>query len=390
MQLPAASNGDPMTRIALPEIQFDSELVRVSFELERLRGQIGRGTTPESVFVELHGLFQLLTSIASARIEGNRTTINDAVRGLQAVRPGVDSTPDRFREISNIQEAMEFLDGLDESIPLTHVLIRSLHESTVRGLQREGDPTPGEYRRVNVGITHAEHIPPSHVLLMPEMDDFLEFVNRDVPAHQQLIHAAIAHHRFLWLHPFQNGNGRVSRLISYFMLRRHGFVSAVGLRTVNPTAVFGSDRAGYYDALAGADDLSDVGVREWCTFFVSGMQLDLQRLERLQHFDFVNDELIGPAIEQMRVAGDLADTDASVLKRAVLLGEVKAGDVADILTGSASARSISLRRLLDRRLLVPTREGSRYYRPSFGPNDLTVHIVRRLDVIGMLPSILRD
>lgn len=69
-----------VTRIDLPEIQFDSELVRVSFELERLRGQIGQGTTPVSIFGELHALFQLLTSIASARIEGNRTTINDAVR----------------------------------------------------------------------------------------------------------------------------------------------------------------------------------------------------------------------------------------------------------------------------------------------------------------------
>jgi Fic family protein len=379
-----------VTRIELPEIQFDSELVRVSFELERLRGQIGRGTTPASIFVELHALFQLLTSIASARIEGNRTTINDAVRGLQSSRPRGDGSPDQFREISNIQEAMAFLDELDETIPLTHVLVRSLHESTVRGLEREGDPNPGEYRRVNVGITHADHTPPSHVLLMPEMDDFLDFANREVPAHQQLVQAAIAHHRFLWLHPFQNGNGRVSRLISYFMLRRHGFVSPVGLRAVNPTAVFGSDRLGYYDALAGADDLSDAGVREWCTFFVSGMKVDLQRLERLQHFDFVTDELIGPSLDRMKSVGDLTQPEASVMKRAVARGEIKAGDVADILPGSPSQRSVSLRRLIDRRLLIPTREGSRYYRPSFGPNDLTVHIVRRLDAIGMLPSILKD
>lgn len=379
-----------VTRIELPEIQFDSELVRVSFELERLRGQIGQGTTPVSIFVELHALFQLLTSIASARIEGNRTTINDAVRGLQSSRPHGDGSPDQFREISNIQEAMAFLDELDETIPLTLVLIRSLHESTVRGLEREGDPNPGEYRRVNIGITHSDHTPPSHVLLMPEMDDFLDFSNREVPAHQQLVHAAIAHHRFLWLHPFQNGNGRVSRLISYFMLRRHGFVSPVGLRTVNPTAVFGSDRLGYYDALAGADDLSDAGVREWCTFFVSGMKVDLQRLERLQHFDFVTDELIGPSLDRMKSVGDLTQPEASVMKRAVALGEIKAGDVADVLPGSPSQRSVSLRRLIDRRLLIPTREGSRYYRPSFGPNDLTVHIVRRLDSIGMLPSILKD
>jgi hypothetical protein len=109
-----------------------------------------------------------------------------------------------------------------------------------------------------------------------------------------------------------------------------------------------------------------------------------------QHFDIVTDELIGPSLNWIKSVGDLTQSEASVMKRAVVLGDINAVDVADILPDSPSQRSVSRRRLIDRSLLVPTREGSWYYRPSLCPNDLTVHIVRRLDSIVMLPSILKN
>ena len=38
-----------------------------------------------------------------------------------------------------------------------------------------------------------------------------------------LIKVAIAHHRFVWIHPFGNGNGRVVRLLTYALLIKYGF-----------------------------------------------------------------------------------------------------------------------------------------------------------------------
>jgi len=69
---------------------------------------------------------------------------------------------------------------------------------------------------------------------------------------------------------------------------------------------------------------------------------------------------------------------------------IKAGDLTDALPGSPATRSQAVRRILDRQLLKPLTEGGRSYQLVFAPNDLTVHIVNRLDALGLLPRILRE
>jgi Fic family protein len=379
-----------MDQIEFPVIDFQSELTKSAFDLERIRGEIGVGSTPPEIFHELHGLFQLLTSIASARIEGNHTTILDAITGIQRNKESDKLPSDNLQEILNIQSAMAFIDSQNLDDGITHSFVRELHKRAVEGLVREGDSTPGRYRQVNVAIESADHIPPGHFSVQPDMDLLLEFINRDVRTHEQLVHVALAHHRFLWIHPFKNGNGRVSRLLTYAMLAKHGFVSPIGLRTINPTAVFGNDRNEYYTNLSTADDLSNDGTVQWCTFFMQGLFSDLQRLKSLQDFPFVLDKLVLPALDRFLSSGRVTTVEHAVLTRTVQRVEQKAGDYADLISGSPSQRSVALRGLVERKLLAPQYEGGRYYHLSFGPNEFTPFLVTQLDHVGFLPSILRD
>lgn len=375
-----------MDKYRFPTVTTDSELIVKAFELERLRGNYGvTATTPAFILVSLHNLFQVLMSVVSARIEGNRTTVYDAVRAI--------SKPKRSegeREIQNITDALSFIDGLDPEAPLTHVVIRELHRLSVDGLVREGDPTQGQYRRVDVSISRSLHQPPSHPYVHAEMSEWLEFANRDLAISLQMLHVAIAHHRFLWVHPFRNGNGRVSRLLSYAMLRRHGFVSPVGLRTVNPTAVFGNDRDGYYNALSAADALDNDGTVEWCTFFVRGIHQDLERLSQIQNFDFVRTQILGPAIDLAIRSGQCSVSEGAALKIVMNLTTVRAGDLESALPGSPSQRSHAIRSLLDRGLLVAERPGGRSYQLGLLGDALGPMIVRQLDNVGFLPQILRE
>lgn len=374
-----------MDKYVFPTVATDSELIVRAFVLERLRGNYGvTATTPPSVLYSLHHLFQLLMSVVSARIEGNRTTVYDAVRAISQPRESEGE-----REIKNILDAMSFIDALDSDAALTHVSVRELHRISVDGLTREGDPTPGQYRRLDVSISRSTHRPPSHPYVHAEMSEWLGFANRDVEISQQMLHVAIAHHRFLWIHPFRNGNGRVSRLLSYAMLRRHGFVSPVGLRTVNPTAVFGNDREGYYNALSAADALDNEGTVAWCTFFVRGIHEDLERLSELQNFDFVQTRLLGPVIDLAVRSGQASLSEAEALRIAMRRTVVRAGDLADVLPGSPSQRSHAIRSMLDRRLLTPERPGARSYQMDVLGDVLGPLVVRQLDKIGFLPAILR-
>ena len=305
-------------KYAIPRLDFGPELVATLFEIERLRADIGTGTTPYDTYVELHRLFDVVMSVVSARIEGNHTTVYDAI---EQVGSGATTYEDHFREIANIAETARFIDQIDPRAPLSHSFVRELHRRTVDELLREGDPHPGAYREVEVAITGSAHVPPSWVTVHAEMTSLLEFANAPRPLHEQMLQIAIAHHRFVWIHPFQNGNGRVSRLFTYAMLRKTIFATR-GCSALKPTAVFGNQREAYIAAL-----------------------------ER---------------------------------------GVVKAGDLGPTLQGTASARSRARRSLLDRRILQHAEEGPRFYRLSLSRGPLAPRLIRRLDALGYLPSMLSD
>lgn len=378
------------SKYALPAVDFGSDLVRIAFEIERLRGNLGGGTTPARTLAELHALFRVVMSVISARIEGNRTTVYDALEALPAVGSPTRGASDSLREISNILDGIDFIDTTDPAQQLTHVFVRELHRIAVDGLQREGDRTPGRYRTTEVTISNSAHTPPSHVYVHAEMSELLEFANRDMPMHEQMLHAAIAHHRFVWIHPFSNGNGRVSRLFTYAMLRRNGFDSVPGYRAVNPAAVFGNDREGYYAALEAADDLSPGGTVAWCEFFVRGLRDDLERLVQLQDFSFVMNRLVEPAIDRLTASGAATAGESAALKIAARQGVVKAGDLEPALPGSPSQRSVAIRSLVERGLLLHDDRGQRFYRVSMARAPLGQFVVRQLDELGYLPRLLKE
>ncbi len=380
-----------MEKIDFPRFDFDSDLTRAVIELERSRADLHSGTTPPELFVQLTELFQLLTSIMSARIEGNRTSILDAVSGAAALRSSARvELDDGVEEILNIQRAVEFIEEYAGSTPIDHLFIRELHRIAVSGLRREGDPTPGAYRSGEVSIVGSAHQPPWPADVPDRMSALIAFIRDDVEPQMQLLQAAIAHHRFLWIHPFGNGNGRTARLLTYAMLVRQGYVSGADYRAVNPTAVFGSDRQGYYDNLEAADSLSNDGLVAWCTYVLSGLNTDIRKLGRLKDGIFVTEELIVPAVGRLRASGVVTASEAAALVITARRAVVKAGDLEPAFPGSPSTRSQAIRRLVDRGLLKSTSPGGRFYQLVLAPNALTVHIVTRLDLAGLLPRILSD
>lgn len=371
---------------SIPRLDFGSDLVATLFEIERLRADIGTGDTPRDTYLELHRLFDFVMSVVSARIEGNHTTVYDAIGQVEG---DAGSAGDQIREITNIAMAARFIDEMDPEQPITHGFVRELHRRTVADLIREGDRTPGSYREHEVAITDSTHVPPSWVSVHAEMSSLLDFANADRPLHEQMLQIAIAHHRFVWIHPFGNGNGRVSRLFTYAMLRRTIFATR-GYSALNPTAVFGNDRDAYISALERADDLSDAGTVAWAEFFVRGIRDDVARIVQLQQHDFVIERLVGPALDSIHRDGIVSSEEYAGLRTALARGVVKAGDLASDIGGSASHRSRVIRGLLDRHLLQPAEEGPRFYRVSLSRGPLAPRLIRRLDALGYLPKMLSD
>lgn len=376
-----------MEPIRIPNIRFNSELASTIIELERVRARLHQHTrTDPPLYDDLRKLFQNLSNIMSARIEGNRTTVLDA---LQGVREG-QSHDEGVQEILNLEKASAYIDeAVTEEFIFTEMFIRKLHALAVSGLNREGDTTPSSYRSTEVRIAQTAHRPPGPESVPADMRELVEFMNESMSPQYHLLQVAIVHHRFVWIHPFDNGNGRVSRLLTYAMLVKLGFTSASGYRALNPTVVFGADRQAYYEHLSIADSLRDEDIEKWCLYVLHGVASDMKNILDLSSSAFVLNELYGPALEKAYDEALLTGKEAAVLLKIADSGEVSAGDVKDLLPGSSAVRSKQLKSLLDRDLLYRP-EGTRKYSARVWDNDLSIHLVRRLDELGMLPSILRD
>lgn len=327
----------------------------------------------------------------SARIEGNRTSIVDAVAGVQHANRTDVATDDGVQEIVQLQEATAFVDSaIDRGTALTHGFVRELHRISVTGLVREGDRTPGAYRLADVIISGSAHRPPPPGSVHGDMTALLDFINEDVDQNYELLKIALAHHRFVWIHPFGNGNGRVGRLLTYAAMRQQGFSDAAGYGALNPTAVFGENRDLYYERLEDADSLEPESLIRWSNYVLEGLLTDLSRLVKLGNKDFVTEGLLIPAIERGLASSRFTGEEALALKIIARRVEVKAGDLSSAFTGSAATRSQYIRKLLDRGVIEPVAEGKRSYRLRLAPSELTPLLVRELDRLGFLPRILRD
>ena len=365
---------------------FDSPLVDVLNELEYLRRLRLSGSTPAPLFFQLKQIFHMLESLGSARIEGNHTTLADLVESrLEGERQELS---DQLLEMNNIEQAMSYVDEhIEPGSAITGHFIRELHALTVSGLKREGDPAPGAYRQVPVSIAGSDHQPPDAFHVANYMEELVSFINRDDPPKYDLIKVALAHHRFGWIHPFRNGNGRVVRLLTYLMLIKYGFKVRDSGRVLNPTAVFCNDRDRYYRMLSEADCGTMESKEAWCLYVLQGMLNELQKVDRLTDLSYLKERVLAPALafaEERRV---ITRHEAVVLGRAAKSGIAKAGDLTATMSDMSSGqRTYLIKKLVDRRMLQPIKEGSRQYVIGFSNSVLIRGIIESLTKEGFIPT----
>jgi Fic family protein len=373
-------------RVVAPD--FTSPLTDVVMELEHLRRLELGGDTPAAVFFQLKTIFHTLESLGSARIEGNHTTLADYIESK------IDAPADpaeNIREVQNIEMAMDYVEeAVQVGGAITEQLIRELHQMTVGGLIREGDKTPGQYRDGNVQIAGATHLPPDVVAVPGYMQELVEFINRDDPHKYDLLKMALAHHRFCWIHPFGNGNGRVVRLVSYAMMIKYGFNVQTGGRVLNPTAVFCNDRDAYYTMLSGADTGTDEGLEAWCLYVLSGIRDELQKVDRLTRYDYLKDEILKPALAHSKSRKLITGQEEAVLAMAIAKREFKAADLDGVLPAlTMRQRTYQLSKLLDAHMIRPVREGARSYTINFTNSYLLRGVIHALEQKGFIPPLVK-
>ena len=141
-------------------------------------------------------------------------------------------------EAINHKQAIDFVEALvKEPQALSEWQVKPIHQLILKNID---DDNAGVYRKGNVVIAGAEHVPPDTLRLQAEMQTFIDWYQNESKNLYPAERVARVHADFVKIHPFSDGNGRTSRLLMNLELLKDGF----------PVAILPvSKRLEYYNAL---------------------------------------------------------------------------------------------------------------------------------------------
>lgn len=369
-------------RLVRPD--FDSELTTTIIELDHMRKRALNGTAAPWYFYQLKHIFHWLESLGSARIEGNHTTIADYV---EHEIDGDTRSTESLREIENINEAIKYVEAnIEENSELDARFILDLHSIIVKDLVKEGDVNAGAYRTHNVKIAGAKHLPTDHLHVKNLMDELLDFINKKDVDQYDLIKTALFHHRFAWIHPFGNGNGRVARMLNYALLIKYGFNVKQG-RILNPSCVFFSDREYYYMSLSYADQGTDEALLRWCEYVLTGISSEILKIDALMNYAYLSLSILLPAITNAANRKLITKGEAEILRLGVRdkAQSFKSSDISGDYTSRQKTHMI--KKLKDAGYIKSVEKGSRSYYVNFSRSHLLRGVMKALEENKFIPPI---
>jgi len=334
-----------------------------------------------------------METLGSARIEGNNTTLSEYVEKIIEKNTAVD---EKGQELQNIDQAIKFIEEhTDETTKIDRAYISELHKMVTKDLtpppQGEGSNHPGAFRPIDVDIQQANHTPPSHIFLPQYFDVFLNFINEAHLAQNQLLMVAIAHHRFAYIHPFDNGNGRLGRLLNYAFLIKLGFNVKAG-RIVNPSSIFYSDRDKYYEMLGKADTLDNQGALDWSEYFLSGLRDQIEKIDSLTQSEFTRDKILFPTIKYAFERMHITKQEFEILSYLIKTPEmaIKSSELEKIGIKKTQQKTYAMKKLKEKRMISPTKENGRIYTIIFANNYLLRSIIKTLKDNGFVAEFLNQ
>ena len=232
--------------IKLDNIDFKFDLPDDYFDtVDKLNKELySKRPFPKETIRSIRDFINLEWIYNSNGIEGNTLTLRETQVVLEGITVGGKTLREHL-EVINHENAIYFLDDLvNDKEPINEWNIKNLHQLILKQIN---DEYAGIYRRENVKITGASHIPPDY-LIVPELMEKLIINYKDWKKYHPIIRAALLHGELVKIHPFIDGNGRVSRLVMNLSLMTSGYL---------PVIIKKENKVEYYEALDKASITGD-------------------------------------------------------------------------------------------------------------------------------------
>lgn len=318
------------------------ELGDLVAEISSASATLGKALHPKTAG-HLADLVRMMNTYYSNLIEGHNTRPRDIERALSGHLDKDGERRNLQREaLAHVRvqrEVDRLASGGTLPEPASREFLRWLHREfyrdapaamlTVESSTRTLKMTPGEWRsRPGHDVAVGRHLPPSSV----RVDAFMEAFERryrfaGTGRAMRIVAIAAAHHRFNYIHPFPDGNGRVSRLMSHAMGLSAG-IGAHGLWSVSRGLARGLARRAEYKEMMDHADMPRQG------------DLDGRGNLSLKALGEFVDWFLRVCLDQINFMAGLLEVDSLVerLERYVERGEAKLHPAASALLGQVLVR----------------------------------------------------
>ncbi len=312
-----------------------------------------RSSLPEPIARALADLVRSMNCYYSNLIEGHDTHPIDIERALANDYSADPKKRDLQQEALAHIAVQRWIDegGMTDS-PTSPAMVVELHRRFCAMLPPEllvaENPDTGERVMVEPGQLRTGYVKVGqHIAISPGAVP--RFLDRMHAAYarggriEQILASAYAHHRLLWIHPFADGNGRVSRLMSYAMLRQtldtrglwsvaRGLARDVKLYKAHLEAC-DAPRQGDLD---GRGNLSEASLAAFAEFFLRTCIDQVTYMAGLMQTDNLRDRIMIWTEEEMR-GGRLPPKSDVVLRAILFQGKLHRSEVIDMLGMSERA-----------------------------------------------------
>jgi Fic family protein len=193
----------------------------------------------DAIVRRLHENMEIEYTYNSNAIEGNTLTQRETQLIIQEGITISGKSLSEHLEAKNHPKALRYVESLvGRDLEETDVL--KVHELIFSGVLENA----GKYRNAQVYIQGSDFMPPPAFEVPELMKALLKWLKENPEELRPIEIAAIFHYRLVSIHPFDDGNGRITRLLMNLLLMKHGYTLTVIKRV---------DRRRYYDTLDKAD-----------------------------------------------------------------------------------------------------------------------------------------
>jgi len=247
--------------------------------IERARGFLDAATLSEAWVREMGHRALILEAHYTTHIEGTHLTLEQAERLLEG-KPVPEVNPDDAQELLNYRKAFDFISEYIESGgPITVGLIREIHKRLVEGV-RGSAAAPGEYRKIQNYVVNSVtgetvYTPPPAYDVPIMMSELVDWLNNEKGVHPVLV-SGISQFQFVHIHPFLDGNGRTSRLLSTLCLYKAGYDFK---RLFTISEYYDRDRKSFYRAIQSVRE-NGMDMTGWLEYFVDGLTTQLTEVKQ--------------------------------------------------------------------------------------------------------------